>query len=76
MQYLLTYEGTAGAVTQAHFHFAGANVNGAIADELLGENALDQTAVDYAMIELDGDRDTTPFGKLDRVSDQIQQDLS
>jgi enolase len=33
---------------------AVANVNGAIADELLGENALEQTAIDHAMIELDG----------------------
>ncbi len=30
------------------------NVNGPIADELLGQNALDQAAIDYSLIELDG----------------------
>ncbi len=33
---------------------AVANVNGPLADELLGEDALDQAAVDYALIDLDG----------------------
>ena len=30
------------------------NVNGPIADELLGQNALEQTSIDYALLDLDG----------------------
>ncbi len=40
---------------------AVANVNGAIADELAGMNALDQFAIDSAMLALDGTRN---YGKL------------
>ncbi len=41
---------------------AVANVNGPIADALVGSNALDQRAVDFAMIDLDGTPDKGRLG--------------
>jgi enolase len=38
------------------------NVNGVIADEIIGMNALDQVAVDKAMIELDGTPNKAKLG--------------
>jgi len=41
---------------------AVANVNGPIADTLIGANALDQRAVDFALIDLDGTPDKGRLG--------------
>ncbi|MBT3266555.1 phosphopyruvate hydratase [Candidatus Poribacteria bacterium] len=47
-------DGDAGRYLGKGVRNAIGNVNGPIADELLGQNALEQAAIDYALIELDG----------------------
>ena len=41
---------------------AVANVNGEIADELIGQNAMDQTAIDKLLIEIDGTPNKSKLG--------------